>query len=64
MRREANLEGVASLSAILGYLNFSEGRPDCRFQKQLNDAYALLAQEADAPRSKKPSARGMGCTNR
>src|SRR5947209_8133539 len=27
---------------LLGYLNFSEGRPDPRFQKQLNDAFALL----------------------
>jgi hypothetical protein len=34
--------------ALLGYLNFSEGRADPRFQKQLNDAYALLA-EAGTP---------------
>jgi len=34
--------------AILGYLNFSEGRPDPRFQKQLNDAYASLALDASA----------------
>jgi hypothetical protein len=32
---------------LLGYLNFSEGRPDPRFQKQLNDAFALLAARGD-----------------
>jgi hypothetical protein len=42
-------ESVAP-QAILGYLNFSEGRPDPRFQKQLNDAYAhLVAQGSKAP---------------
>src|SRR5262245_2773970 len=29
--------------ALLGYLNFSNGKPDPRFQKQLNDAFAALA---------------------
>lgn len=48
MQRDANLEGAASLSAILGYLNFSEGKPDSRFEKQLNDAYAWLARRADS----------------
>src|SRR5437764_6404688 len=47
----ANLESAVPLSAILGYLNFSEGKPDGRFQQQLNDLYAALAQGADAPRS-------------
>src|SRR5205807_1695096 len=28
--------------ALLGYLNFSDGRPDPRWQKQLNDAFAHL----------------------
>src|SRR5205814_5732824 len=46
----ANLENSATLSAILGYFNFSEGKPDGRFQKPLNDAYAALAQGADAAR--------------
>src|SRR5437899_5897865 len=46
----ANLDTSASLPAILGYLNFSEGKPDSRFQKQLNDAYAALAQGPDAAR--------------
>lgn len=35
-------EGV-SVQALLGYLNFAEGRPDPRFQKQLNDVYAACA---------------------
>jgi hypothetical protein len=30
---------------MLGYLNFSEGKPDVRFQKQLDDAYRLLADQ-------------------
>src|SRR5438132_2325408 len=47
----ANLERIVSLPAILGYLNFSEGKPDGRFQKQINDAYAVLAHAADVPRS-------------
>jgi hypothetical protein len=38
----AGLEG-----ALLGYLNFSEGRPDVRFQRQLNDAYAHFADQGD-----------------
>jgi hypothetical protein len=34
--------GVAP-AALLGWLNFSDGRPDPRWQRQLNDAYAALA---------------------
>src|SRR5437867_2936128 len=49
----ANLESSVSIPAILGYLNFSEGKPDSRFQKQLNEAYALFAQGADAMRSER-----------
>src|SRR5713101_304078 len=48
-----NLESSVSIPAILGYLNFSEGKPDSRFQKQLNEAYALLAQGSDAMRSER-----------
>jgi hypothetical protein len=33
------------LAAMLGFLNFSGGKPDERFQKQLNDAYAALARQ-------------------
>jgi hypothetical protein len=32
---------------LLGYLNFSEGRPDPRFQKQMSDAFGLLADRAE-----------------
>src|SRR5262249_36498809 len=35
--------GPLSLQGALGYLNFSTGKPDARFQKQLNDAWAALA---------------------
>src|SRR5262249_21352166 len=31
------------IQGLLGYLNFAEGRPDPRFQKQLNDAFAHVA---------------------
>ena len=31
------------VQALLGYLNFSEGRPDPRFQTQLGDAFAHFA---------------------
>jgi hypothetical protein len=34
---------MLELEPILGFLNFSEGRPDSRFQRQLNDAYAEIA---------------------
>lgn len=40
----AGLDQVVSWQALLGYLNFSEGRSDPRFQKQLNEAYAYLAE--------------------
>ncbi len=33
----------ATLQTLLGYLNFAEGRPDARFQKQLNELYAQKA---------------------
>src|SRR5262252_7877764 len=45
--RPAPPEGPA-LQGLLGYLNFSEGRPDPRSQKQLNDAFASLAGQPDA----------------
>src|SRR5262245_61648453 len=37
------LDRVVSAAALLGYLNFSDGKPDPRWRKQLNDAYAFLA---------------------
>jgi hypothetical protein len=41
--RLAKLEQAVPLSGLLGWLNFSDGRPDARWQKQLNEAYAFLA---------------------
>src|SRR3954454_24032092 len=38
------MDTMTSLEPILGYLNFSEGRPDPRFQKQLNEACAEFAE--------------------
>lgn len=35
------------VSKILGYLNLSDGRPDPRWQKLLNEAYAFLADHGD-----------------
>lgn len=45
----ANLENAVAWQALLGYLNFSEGRPDPRFQGQLNDAYRMAAAEGGEP---------------
>jgi hypothetical protein len=39
-----DLENRLPLQALLGYLNFSQGTPDPRFQKQLSEAYNLLAE--------------------
>jgi hypothetical protein len=33
------------LQGVLGYLNFSEGRPDPRVARQIDDAYASLAEQ-------------------
>src|SRR5437764_1540542 len=46
--RATELERVVPLSGLLGYLNFSDGRPDPRWQKQLNDAYAFLAGRGES----------------
>src|SRR5581483_11327939 len=44
------LEQAVPLQTLLGYVNFSEGRADPRFQKQLNAAFAFLAQNgSDKP---------------
>lgn len=32
------------VASVLGYLNFSDGRPDARFQRHLNDAWAVLGE--------------------
>jgi len=48
--RFAGIDQAVALSALLGYLNFSEGRPDSRFQKQFYDAYVFLAERgSDKP---------------
>jgi hypothetical protein len=45
-----DLDRAVPLQALLGYLNFSEGRPHPRFQKGLSDAYAFLTgQGQEAP---------------
>lgn len=36
-----------SPASLLGYLNFSDGRPDPKFQRALNDAYAIVAERGD-----------------
>jgi hypothetical protein len=41
--RLVGLDEVVPASGLLGYLNFSQGRPDPRWQKQLGDAYAFVA---------------------
>ncbi len=41
--RERDLEKLASLQGLLGYLNFAGGKTDARFQKQVNDLYGLVA---------------------
>ena len=46
----ATLDSAVPLQALLGYVNFSAGKPDPRFQKQINDAYAFfLAQGSKTP---------------
>lgn len=42
-----DLDKAVPLQGMLGYLNFSEGRPDARFQKQIDDAYRYLAGRGD-----------------
>jgi hypothetical protein len=41
--RWAQLDQAASAAKLLGYLNYSDGRPDPRWQKQVNDTFAFLA---------------------
>ena len=40
-------EQAVLLSSLLGWLNFSDGRPDSRWQKQFNDAYAFFAEQGE-----------------
>src|SRR5260370_41075892 len=41
--RWVQLDQAVSAAKLLGYLNYSDGRPDPRWQKQVNDAFAFLA---------------------
>src|SRR5262245_9084487 len=43
-----SLDAAVPLQALLGYVNFSTGKPDPRFQKQINDAYAFFAAQGSA----------------
>ncbi len=36
-------------AALLGYLNFSDGRPDPKFQRAFNDVYAAVLETAQSP---------------
>ena len=45
--RLAKLDKAVPLSGLLGWLNFSDGRPDSRWQKQINDAYAFFAEHGE-----------------
>ena len=45
--RLAKREQAVPLSSLLGWLNFSDGRPDSRWQKQVNDAYAFFAEQGE-----------------
>jgi hypothetical protein len=46
--RFTGIDQAVALPALLGYVNFSEGRPDPRFQKQLHDAFAFLVDHGSA----------------
>ena len=46
--RVTELERAVPLSGLLGYLNFSDGKPDPRWQKQLNDAYGFFVGRGEA----------------
>ena len=40
-------EPPVSWQGLLGYLNFSAGKPDAKFQGQLHAAYRLAGQRTD-----------------
>jgi hypothetical protein len=46
--RYGGLDEAVSAAKLLGYLNFSDGRPDPRWQKLLNDAYGYIAERGEA----------------
>lgn len=46
--RYPGIDKAVPISALLGWLNFSEGKPDPRFQKQFEDAFAYLAEHGSS----------------
>ncbi len=47
MTQDERFQGIderIAFSALLGYLNFSTGKPDPRFQKQFHDAWCFIAE--------------------
>ncbi len=42
--RYEELDRLVPLQGMLGYLNFAAGKPDARFEKQLNEAYGFIAE--------------------
>jgi hypothetical protein len=42
---EVEKPSIEALQGLLGYVNFSTGKPDARFQKQINDVYSQLAAQ-------------------
>ncbi len=42
------IDQAVPISALLGWLNFSEGKPDPRFQKQFHDAFVFVAEHGSA----------------
>ncbi len=44
----ADIDQAVPLQGMLGYLNFGGGKPDARFEKQLNEVYGLLAERGAA----------------
>ena len=58
--RYGGLDEAVSAAKLLGYLNFSDGRPDPRWQKLLNDAYAYLAGRPLRLAPNGPPAGGLG----
>ena len=51
----AELERLVPPAGLLGYLNFSQGKPDPRWQRQLNEAYRFFAEHGRGPETS-PSA--------
>jgi hypothetical protein len=47
MEAVPHLAQRVSPTSLLGYLNFSDGRADPRFQRALNDAFAFLSDQGD-----------------